>query len=212
MSESSAFICETRWSRWPRSFFICVARYLGRQELYKHMSRPSPFDVWIRDVGCRMQGFWVAAMVFVRDVAGWQGVGFHVDFSSRTRPPRAHHLSVGAAPLHLSFLAVWLARWHVADLASSQMLLQSDVNYAEDYQGFVALLCTVLFFLVKIMSALGLSAIFTWNAYNTYIRRTHTPLVMSTSQLLTINYSYAPFERPPAIIIIIPRGPLGPAQ
>lgn len=41
-----------------------------RQELYKHMSRPSPFDVWIRDVGCRMQGFWVAAMVFVRDVAG----------------------------------------------------------------------------------------------------------------------------------------------
>lgn len=92
------------------------------------------------------------------------------------------------------------------------MLLQPDVNYAEDYQGFVALLCTVLFFLVKIMSALGLSAIFTWNAYNTYIRRTHTPSVMSTSQLLTINYSYAPFERPPAIIIIIPRGPLGPAQ
>lgn len=33
------------------------------------MSRPSPFDVWIRDVGCRMQGFWAAAMVFVRVVA-----------------------------------------------------------------------------------------------------------------------------------------------
>jgi len=41
---------------------------------------------------------------------------------------------------------------------------------------------------------------------------THTPRVMSTSQLLTINYSYAPLKRAAAIIIIIPRGPLGPAQ
>jgi len=128
------------------------------------------------DVGHGMWGISGAAGLPRGGVTWWQGVGFHVDFRCRTRPPRAHHLSQihqTHSLLTIPPVAVWLARWHVADMATSQMLLQSDVNYAEDYQGFAALLFPFLL-LAKIMSALGLSAIFTWNAYM-YRVHTHTP-------------------------------------